>query len=258
MNLLFMTFILLYSLQSQSMAHHKGKVSSINVGTRFSSVLQKRGVIFYKDYQFDPIIAVFLFDDRLEYLGDSIGFRDFIFQDKIRLRSRFVAISDKPLFPNHRPIFDSSPHRKDTYEWSQSLEFFLPGYNKNYRSEWDLTFAKDIGRHYGHYAELLGKVKVGNLNLLKTELEPNIFSSVGWGDGLHNQYFYGPDVKKSGLNNLSLGLWIVLPHEADRFYPIIQLAHFQSLASFREGEYSHERNEGFLFSFIATYGLLDR
>lgn len=238
-------------------AHHKGTISSINLGTRFSSVLQKRGVIFYKDYQIDPILAVFLFDDRLEYLGDSVGFRDFIFEDKIRLRSRLVSISDNPLFPVNKQIYDNSPHRKDTYEWSSSVEIFMPGYNENYKSELDLTFAKDIGQHHGHYAEALLKVKVGSLNILGTELEPNLFSSIGWGDGLHNQYFYGRDVRKSGLNNWSKGLWVTLPHEADRFYPIIQLSHFEALGSFRNGNFSAMRGQGFLVSFIATLGLLD-
>jgi len=239
-------------------AHHKGTISSINIGTRFSSVLQKRGVIFYKDYQFDPVLAVFLFDDRLEYLGDSIGYRDFIFEDKIRLRSRLVSISDNPLFPAHRSIINSSPKRKDTYEWSQSLEIFLPGYNKNYQSEIDLTFSKDLSQHHGHYVEVLGKLKLGSFRILETELEPNLFSSLGWGDRLHNQYFYGDDIKASGINNWSKGLWIALPEEADRFYPIIQLNHFQTIGSFHKGRYAQGRSQGLLISFIATLGLLDK
>lgn len=32
------------------LAHHKGLLSSINVGTRFSSVLTARGITFYDDY----------------------------------------------------------------------------------------------------------------------------------------------------------------------------------------------------------------
>ena len=188
---LFYTLLFLIPHLVLAKAHHEGIISSINIGTRFSSVLQKRGVIFYNDYQFDPVLAVFLFDDRLEYLGDSIGFRDFIFEDKVRLRSRLVMISDNPLFPNHSSIYSSSPHRKDTYEWSHSVEFFLPGYNSNYQSEIDLTFAKDISQTHGHYAEALFKYKITNLKLFGTELEPNIFTSVGWGDltGLNQSSF---------------------------------------------------------------------
>lgn len=234
----------------------KGKLSTINLGTRFITLIQKRGVVFYKNYQFDPVVVFFFFDDKVEFLGDSIGFRDFVHDDKIRLRTRFVNISDDPIFPNDKSVHDSSPHRKNTYEWSNSIEFFLPGYNKDYVSELALTLSKDLKRHEGHYVEALGKLKLFSFNRLNTEFEINLFSTLGWGDGPHNGYFYGADVEKGGFNNWSKGLWLTLPDKADRYFSIIQLSHYQALGPFRDGAFAKGRNEGFMFSLIASYGVL--
>lgn len=53
--------------------HHQGLLSTVNLGFRFSSVLENRGVILYDGLQMDPIAAFFFLDDRVEFLGDSIG-----------------------------------------------------------------------------------------------------------------------------------------------------------------------------------------
>ena len=238
--------------------HHEGTISSVNLGIRYSSVLQNRGVIFYNDYQIDPVLGVFLFDDRVEFLGDSLGFRDFVVKDWIRLRTRLVSISDNPLFPAKDAVKNDSPDRQDTYEWNNSAEFFIPGYINNYAAEIDLSWTKDIAQTHGNYLEAQSKTKLFDLKVpfAGTKIEPNFFASVGWGDKAHNQYFYGPDVEQSGFNNLAYGLWFVFPEEADRFYPIIQLRHFQTLGQNRDGAYASGRSEGWLLSFIATAGVL--
>jgi hypothetical protein len=239
--------------------HHKGFLSSLNLGARYSSVLEKRGVILYDGFQIDPIVGVFLFDDKLEFLGDSIGYRDFVAGKWLRLRTRFVSITDKPLFPSTDAIRNGSPDRKDTYEWENRAEFFLPGYNDHYQAEFDLGIAKDLSAHHGTYIDIQAKAKLFDYRIpvLATKVEPNLFGSLGWGDTAHNQYFYGPSANHAGINNFSYGLWFAFPEQADRYYPIVQLTHFQTLGDYRNGEYAQGRNSGWLFSFIATLGVLE-
>lgn len=236
--------------------HQKGLLSSLFIGARYSSQIQKRGVIFYPDFQVDPIFAFFLFDDRLEFLGDSIGFRDYIYSDVIRLRSRLVSISDNPLFPAHEAFKNTFPDREDTFEWSTSLEIFLPGYNNKYFAEIDINYSKDIVKHQGNYLELVSKVKITDFLLLNTKMEPNFVGSIGWGDRAHNQYYYGPDDSSSGFTNYSLGLWLALPEKVDRFYPNLQIMYFNSLGDHKNAQFSQNRSEGLLISFIAALSLM--
>ena len=234
--------------------HHRGLLSSLNLGIRFSSILEKRGVIFYRDFQIDPVLGLFFFDDRVEFLGDSLGFRDWVVKDLLRLRTRFVSITDQPLFPSHDSIRSSSPSRSDTYEWANSAEFFFPGYNQNPQGELDIGFAKDISAHHGHYLDLQGKLKIfeSRLPLSETKIEPNLYASVGVGDLLHNQYFYGPS-SDAGFDNISYGFWIAFPKEADRFYPIIQLVHFETIGSSRNAEFASGARQT-----VDTMDLLER
>lgn len=239
--------------------HHKGTISSLNLGFRYSSILQNRGLVLYRDFQIDPTIAIFFFDDRLEFVGDSIGYRDFIYEDRIRLRTRIVSITDKPLFPSYESLRAGRPTRSDSYEWSNRAELFLPGYNDRYWGELDIGFAKDLSTHHGTYIDLQAKLKLFDFRVpgLKTKVEPNFSTSVGWGDSAHNQYLYGPSANEGSLNNFSAGLWLAFPEEADRFYPVIQLTHFEVLGQNRNAEFATGNNEGWLFSFIATYGVLE-
>lgn len=254
-------WILIFLLVNSAVAdvHHSGKLSSINLGLRYSSLLQNRGVILYKDFQIDPVVAVFLFDDRLEFLGDSIGYRDFLYSDRLRLRTRIISLTDKPLFPKNGAIYAASTHRKDTYEWSNQLELFLPGYNKDYGAELDFSFNKDFSGHHGNYLEFQSKVKLFSFKtpLFQTEIEPNIVSSLGWGDGKHNQYYYGPSATGPGFNNIAYGIWFAFPEEADRFYPIVQVKHFQTIGRNRDAEFAKGKNSGWLASFIASVGILE-
>ena len=238
--------------------HHQGTLSSLNLGIRYSSILVNRGLVLYRDFQIDPVIGVFLFDDKLEFLGDSIGYRDFLYGDQIRLRTRLVSITDKPFFPANNAIKETLINRQDSFEWSTQAEFFFPGYNANYFWEIDLIYAKDLVAHNGNYIEIQSKIKLFDFQLpvLNTKIEPNLFSSVGWGDSAHNQYFYGPSIKSSGFNNVSYGFWFAFPEEADRFYPIVQIKHFETIGDYRNSDFAKDKNEGWLFSFIATEGFL--
>lgn len=255
-----------YFLQFQAIAesvkiekdpHHSGILSSVNLGIRFSSLLESRGVIFYRDFQVDPVVGLFFFDDRLEFLGDSLGFRDFVAGRWLRLRTRLVSVSDDPLFPAKNSVRLSEPDRENTHEWSNRAEFFFPGYDENYLAEFSIGHAKDISVHHGNYIDAQTKIKIFRFRLpfAKTLIEPNLYSSLGWGDSLHNQYFYGLDQSHSGFNNFSYGLWFAFPEEADRFYPVIQVKHFAALGDFAEGALAKNRSHGWLFSFIATVGV---
>jgi hypothetical protein len=240
--------------------HHKGLLSSINLGVRYSSILENRGVVLYRDFQIDPVAGIFLFDDRLEFLGDSVSYRDFVYKDRVRLRTRIVSISDKPLFPAYESVKSSDPDRPDTYEWNSRAEVFLPGYNDKYKAELDFGYAKDISAHHGNYVDLAGKIELFRFRLpvVGSLLEPGFHASMGWGDSAHNRYFYGPTADQASLNNLAYGLWVAFPEEADRYFPVIQLTHFEVLGnSNRAASYAQNRGEGWLFSFIATVGVLE-
>lgn len=257
--LLLFSVALLWEAVAHAEAHHKGLLSSINLGIRYSSLLQNRGVIFYRDFQVDPVVALFFFDDKLEFLGDSIGFRDFIWGEKLRARTRIAAISDQPLFPAHKSLKDSSPQRKRSYEWNSRLEWFLPAYNGKYLAEVDLGYSKDIGQSHGNYFELSAKAKLFSFHTKALgAIEPNLFSTLGYGDGRHNLYFYGPGAGSAGFNSLAYGLWMNFPDNADRYFPIVQLSRFQVLGGEnRAARYALGRSEGWLLSFIATFGVLE-
>jgi hypothetical protein len=238
--------------------HHTGLFSSLNLGIRYSSVFENRGVILYRDFQVDPVLGAFFLDDKLEFLGDSIGYRDFIYRDVLRLRGRLISISDKPLFPNYESVKFSTPEREDTTELSLQAELFLNGYGEKYFAEIDLDFHQDLAAHHGKYIELKSKIKLFDFSVFKSgpKIEPNFYSSLGWGDSQHNQYFYGPSAQNSEFNNFSYGVWFSFPEEADRFYPIILLKHFEVIGKSQDAEFARERNQGWLISFIATYGVL--
>ena len=258
--ILFAAFATILSLPTLCYAKlpHYGTVSNISVGFVYASLLERRGVVQYRDYQILPSFSAFFFDDKLEFLaGDSIGYRDFIYENKIRLRSRIASINDQPTFPNINSVREGMPERKASYEWQNSLEFFFPAYDETYISELDLTYHKDISIHHGDYLDVLAKFKLGSFIFpgLKMLSEPNLMLSFGIGDSRHNQYFYGPSDTAKGINNVSAGVWFAFPEEADRWYPVIQVYAFEAIGDHGKAEFSTGRNRGVMFSFIATTGI---
>jgi len=215
-------------------AHRQGLFSTLNLGVKYSSLLQKRGALLDPASQLSPVVTAFFFDDRLEFLGDSLSYRDFLWTDGLRWRTRAARIGDLP-------------RREDSYEWSNSLEWFLPGYNDDYRAEINFTHAKDLVRHHGNYFELMSKIKLGEFRAFRTKVEPNLVAALGWGDRSHNDHFYGGSEGRAGINNSILGLSLLLPEKADRHYNALQLIHFST---------THPRHQGWLFSFIAALNVL--
>lgn len=266
MNLIILIFCTLFYIipaQLFAKAHHQGTISSFNIGARYSSLSQRRGVVFYRDFQIDPVLSASFFDDRLEFLGESLGYRDFIYSNIVRLRTQVLSVSDNPRFPSKAAYKSGMPDRPNTYEWSNSLEIFIPGYDfsssQNHIAEFDLKFAKDISQHHGHYFEILGKIKLWarHSSLLKQIIEPNFVFSVGVGDKAHNHYFYGRNDEAHGINNISYGFWLAFPDESDRYFPIVQLMRFSVTGDHKNAEYAEGRNEGILFSFILAYKTLE-
>ncbi|MBC7421158.1 MAG: hypothetical protein H7328_10555 [Bdellovibrio sp.] len=233
-------------------------MSGANLGFRYSSIYEKRGVVIYRDFQIDPVISLFFFDDRFAFLGDSLDYQEFIFKDQIRFRTKVSIISDDPLLPAYESVKENNPDRPNTYEWSNGFDFYIPGYNDNYIGEAELTYSKDLRAHLGNYFNLTTKFKLFSFTTLNTEVEPNFVGSIGWGDRAHNQYFYGPNDHESGLTDYAYGFWMAFPGKADRHYPIMQIMRFAVMGnSHREATYAQGRNEGYLISFIATYPVLD-
>lgn len=236
--------------------HKKLGISSAHAGIRYSSLLMKKGVVFYRDFQVDPVITVFFLDDKVEFLGDSISYRDFVYTDQIRFRTKLSSISDNPLIPAHKSIKNQYPDRDDTTEWTNTFEFFVPGYNDQYIAEIDLNYSIDLSEHEGHSWEVATKVKLFDFNFRNNNLEPNLYVTYGGGDSKHNEFFYGT-TNKSGATNMSAGLWLNLPDRVDRYYPTVQLVYFTALDEFKKGSFSQGRSEGVLFSFISALKVLD-
>lgn len=252
-----LALILVIPQMSWAKLPHMGTLSSISVGAVYYSLMQRRGVINYRDFQAIPSISFFFFDDRLEFLGDSLSYRDFIYENKIRFRTRVASISDNPLLPNYRSVRDGMPDRPNSYEWQNSLEFFFPAYDETYISELDVTYSKDISIHHGDYFDVMAKFRLGSFNfpVLNYLAEPNFVVTAGIGDKRHNQYFYGPDDEASGITNTSAGFWVAFPEEADRWYPVIQLMAFQTVGDHGHAAYAEGRNRGVLLGIIATTSL---
>lgn len=234
-------------------------VSGVKIGAKFFSTWQSRGVIQYNDYQLLPVIAVFMFEDRFEFLTSSISYRDFIYEDKIRFRTRLQAIADNPIFPKHDSIADIYPDREDSWEWVNRLEFFLPAYSDAFISEIDFGIHKDLKAHNGIYAELMTKFKLftfENTLVKKSIVEPDLFVSVGYGDKRHNEYYYGAQ-DSEGINNLAYGLWFNFLDLADRNNPVITLQHFEVLGDKnKNAPLARNRNAGYLATFTFTHDLL--
>lgn len=252
-------FISLNALADYEPKNKSGHFSGVKIGARLTTISESRGVILYNDYQLLPFLAVFAFEDRVEFLTSSISYRDFIYEDKIRFRTRLQAISDNPIFPKHESIQEIYPDREDSYEWVNRLEFFLPAYNKEYLGEIDLALHKDLKAHNGLYAELMGKTKLftfQNELIRRSIVEPNFYFTLGYGDKRHNEYYYGAS-DSEGFNNFSYGLWFNFTDLADRNNPVITFKHFEVLGDKnKNANLAHNRDSGYALMFVYSHDLL--
>lgn len=237
----------------------QGTLSTASIGARYSSLMSHRGVVTYDDFQVSPFLVLIFFDEKVEFLGDSLGFRDFIAGDYLRFRTRVHYVSDTPFLPRNENIEDKGTNREDTYEWANGFELFLPGYNKNYVAELSLMHYKDIKVHRGEFFEFQGKVKLFDFKtpFSKAKLEPNFVFTTGYGNRRHNSYAYGPGGEDTGRTYQSFGLWVAIPEVVDRYYPNVQLTYFETSSAQSDGALARGRDHGVLFSFIASVSVLD-
>lgn len=237
----------------------KGVLSTASLGVTAANLMTHRGVVTYDDFQISPFLVLIFFDEKVEFLGNSLGFRDFIAGDYLRFRTRVHYISDTPFLPRNENIEDRGTNREDTYEWANGLELFLPGYNKNYVAELSLMHYKDIKVHRGEFIEAQAKVKLFDFRLpiSKATLQPNFIYTTGWGDRRHNSYAYGPGDSANGPTYRSYGIWLAIPEVVDRYYPNMQLTYFETIGNHRNRTFSQGRDHGVMFSFIASFSVLD-
>ena len=259
MKYLLLVGILFYGYFAHALAHRQGAWSSLKLGARYSSVLQRRGVVLYGDFQIDPIISAYFLDDKLEFFGDALSYRDFLFtSESIRYRVMASSLSDNPLFPSNSAIKSNYVDRENTYEVSAGLEFFLASYDKDYWGEFDISYAKDIKAHNGYYLSAQSKIKISEMELFHKKVEPHAVVRIGLGDEKHNRYLYGPTANGDGLNNWAYGFVFEFPEDADRLIPVIQLMRFETLGEERRNAaFAKDHNEGFLLSFLGTINFLN-
>lgn len=229
-------------------------VDRVSLGGGFASLLEKRGVIYYKDFQVAPVIAAYFFDRKVEYLTDSIGYRQFLVADKIRWRSSLHYINDDPLFPKHKNYMHRSVDRPGTFEWMNRLEFYFPSYSK-YQGEFDLGIAKDLKEHSGLYLEASGKIKVFEKiwNIIPDDRsEINLFATLGYATEKHNEYLYGHGARE-GFTHFSTGIWINFPDRADRYTPIVMVKYFEVLDSQnRNASWAFNNNHGWMVTLVGA------
>lgn len=252
-------FISLNALADYTPTNKWGNFSGVKLGARYTNISESRGVILYNDFQLLPFLAVFAFEDRLEFLTSSISYRDFIYEDKIRFRTRLQAISDNPIFPKTKSIEEIYPDREDSFEWVNRLEVFVPGYNDNYLGELDFAVHKDLKAHNGLYGEFMGKTKLftfQNEFIRRSIVEPNLYVTLGYGDKRHNEYYYGA-IDSEGFNNFGYGLWFNFTDLSDRNNPVITFKHFEVLGDKNKtGALARNRDSGYSLMFVYSYDLL--
>ncbi len=237
-----------------SLSGQAAVVDRISLGGGFASLLEKRGVIYYKDFQIAPVVAAYFFDRRIEYLTDSIGYRQFLIEDRLRWRSSVHYINDDPLFPKHKNFMHRTVDRAGTFEWMNRLELYLPSYSK-YQGELDVGIAKDLKEHSGVYLEISGKIKIfeKNWNIISDDRsEVNLFATVGYATQEHNEYLYGVGAKE-GFTHLSTGVWINFPDRADRYTPIVMIKYFEVLdRQNRNASWAVNNNHGLMVTLVGA------
>lgn len=224
------------------------------MGGGFANLMEKRGVIYYKDFQVAPVVAAYFFDRRVEYLTDSIGYRQFLIEDKLRWRSSIHYINDDPVFPKHKAFMHQAVDRAGTFEWMNRLEFYFPTYSQ-YQGEFDIGLGKDLKEHSGIYLEFSGKIKVfeKTWNIISDDRsEVNLFATVGYATQEHNEYLYGLGARE-GFTHLSTGIWINFPDRADRYTPIVMIKYFEVLDSQnRNASWAQNNNHGIMVTLVGA------
>jgi hypothetical protein len=225
-------------------------ISDVNIGLFFSSLSQRRGVIFYRDFQIDPVITFNIINEDWKFDGDSIAYKKCLQNNNICYRGRVQNLPAQPIFPNKKSIF----YRKDSTEFSSRIEYTLLSNNGSYMGELSLELDKDLYTHHGEYVEFGTKLKLFSYKYL----EPNLLGTIGYGSSENNIYYYGKTANQAAFNNISLGLVVLVPKIEDRFYPVMKIIYFNVLQdNNKNAEYAINNNHGWVFSIVGTYPIFD-
>ena len=242
-------FSLLVLTPSKSWSNESFIIHDVDLGLQYSSLTEGKSVIFYKDFQIDPVLTFQFINQHFEFLGDNISYKQFIHNDNLMIRTRLVDISDQPLFPAHSSLKKNSPHRKSSYEWSNRIEYYLTSYHTHYLAEFDFEYGHDLFTHHGNYFALESKIKLFSVNVF----EPNLFVSLGSGDKKNNNYYYGEGSKNLSLTNFSTGINLLVPEFVDRYYCMTKVNYFTVIGHENQNAaYAKNNNHGFLFTLTMT------
>ena len=227
-------------------------IRDIDIGLQYSSLKEYRGVIVYHDFQLAPVISFNFISDDIEFLGDSIGYKKFLYEDSLLFRTMLVDINVHPLFPNNPNAIPNNQNRNNSIQWSNRLEYYYPTYHGSYLGELDFEFDKDTFSHHGYFLALESKLKIFSYQ----NFEPNLFFSIGAGDRDNNTYYYGHNAHNFGLTNLEAGIDILLPAYVDRKYSLANIHYFKILGTQNQNaSYAIRNNEGIIFTMNYTYNI---
>lgn len=224
----FLSLLLFIALvfPQDGLARTSPKKTEVTIGLKYMTNIAERGAIFYKNWQVLPVIYFGFFNNRLQFLGNKLEYNDYLFEDVVRGRTGFQYFDDNFFLKTgaDRTVRNSRP---STFEWINTLEFFLPNYFDNIVTM-KMFIAYDLDEHngiYGNFDLAASVVKFWGDDALAL-VEPQIFANIGFGDGKHNQYMYGSNITEAAITDFAVGLRIVSPIKYDRHYPSFELYYF--------------------------------
>ena len=234
---------------------YDGKFFSLAVGAKLSNDVVRRGARLYDGVQASPALYVGLFDHRIQFFVNSLELTDFVYSDVIRARTKINTVSDRPFLKTSGPLTARNA-RESSWEWTSCIEAFLPNLQE-YWGQMDLAYSKDIKAHGGHYLELTGRVTLARMFIEneKPMIQPQLFATLGWGDGRHNEYLYG-SARESGFNHVAYGIMIVSPSRIDPHYPVIQLYRYDVLGDLNQSGTLVSQVSGYHVDVTIAVGIL--
>jgi len=207
---------------------YDGKLFSLALGGKLGSGVVQRGARTYDGIQASPVIFLGFFDERVQLVGTSLEFQDFIVADIVRGRSKLSFISDDPFLKTAGAV-DIRSSRPTTLEWMTRLELFLPSFATPW-VQFDLAYARELKEHRGSYFELTGRATLARLfpEKGKARFEPQLFVTLGFGDTGHNDFWYGAGAG-SGFTHVEYGIAVVAPARIDRHFPVFRFYRYDLL-----------------------------
>lgn len=228
---------------------------TIAAGAKFRSNLQQRGATLYDSWQLTPVIYFGFFENRLQFLLNSLEYADWVYARTLRARGKIASVSDEPAYETGAEAKGLRNSRPSSWEATGTLEFFVAD-----AGQIDFKMQKDLKSHSGFSAEIMPRVNLplgGSVENGRRLLQPQIFASLLWGDSRHNDYWYGTGPGHSGLSAWSAGLLITSPARIDPAYPILQLQYYELIGdSIRDGRLVTDKTSGVHLNLTIAFGLM--